>query len=160
MKGLFCAHCKARNNEEYKEVLKKRLVRVRLTCLAGVLVIAGAAVLTCLLPGKVDDYHLGVTYGMGTGLILGSIVAMLRIRKTMTNEEKLKVQRLKETDEREIEISNMALKQTAKLILAVLYLSMVFGALVSEELLCISSLLIGIFLLSYIGFQRYYENKV
>lgn len=160
MKGLFCAHCKARNNEEYKEVLKKRLVRVRLTCLAGVLVIAGAAVLTCLLPGKVDDYHLGVTYGMGTGLILGSVIAMLRIRKTMTNEEKLKVQRLKETDEREIEIGNMALKQTAKLILAVLYLSMVFGALVSEELLCISSLLIGIFLLSYIGFQRYYENKV
>lgn len=85
MKGLFCAHCKARNNEEYKEVLKKRLVRVRLTCLAGLLVIAGVAVL---------------------------------------------------------------------------YFSMVFGALVSEELLCISSLLIGIFLLSYIGFQRYYENKV
>lgn len=160
MKGLFCAHCKARNNEEYKEVLKKRLVRVRLTCLAGVLVIAGVAVLTCLLPGKVDDYHLGVTYGMGTGLILGSIVAMLRIRKTMTNEEKLKVQRLKETDEREIEISNMAIKQTAKLILAVLYLSMVFGALVSEELLNLSCLLIGIFLLSYIGFQKYYENKV
>lgn len=160
MKGLFCAHCKARNNEEYKEVLKKRLVRVRLTCLAGLLVIAGAAVLTCLLPGKVDDYHLGVTYGMGTGLILGSIVAMLRIRKTMTNEEKLKVQRLKETDEREIEISNMAIKQTAKLILAVLYLSMVFGALVSEELLNLSCLLIGIFLLSYIGFQKYYENKV
>lgn len=160
MKGLFCAHCKARNNEEYKEVLKKRLVRVRLTCLAGLLVIAGVAVLTCLLPGKVDDYHQGVTYGMGTGLILGSIVAMLRIRKTLTNEEKLKTQRLKETDEREIEISNMAIKQTAKLLLAVLYLSMVFGALVSEELLCISSLLIGIFLLSYIGFQRYYENKV
>lgn len=160
MKGLFCAHCKARNNEEYKEVLKKRLVRVRLICLAGLLVIAGAAVLTCLLPGKVDDYHLGVTYGMGTGLILGSIVAMLRIRKTLTNEDKLKVQRLKETDEREIEISNMAIKQTAKLLLVVLYLSMVFGALVSEELLNLSCLLIGIFLLSYIGFQKYYENKV
>lgn len=160
MKGLFCAHCKAKNNEEYKEVLKKRLIRVRLICLAGLLVIAGAAVLTCLLPGKVDDYHLGVTYGMGTGLILGSIVAMLRIRKTLTNEDKLKVQRLKETDEREIEISNMAIKQTAKLILAVLYLSMVFGVLVSEELLNLSCLLIGIFLLSYIGFQKYYENKV
>lgn len=160
MKGLFCAHCKAKNNEEYKEVLKKRLARVRLTCLAGLLVIAGVAVLTCLLPGKVDDYHQGVTYGMGTGLILGSVIAMLRIHKTLANEDKLKTQRLKETDEREIEIGNMALKQTAKLILAVLYLSMVFGALVSEELLCISSLLIGIFLLSYIGFQRYYENKV
>lgn len=160
MKGLFCVHCKAKNNEEYKKVLKKRLIKVRLISLAGVLIILGAAVLFHMLPGKVDDYQQGVTYGMGAGLILGSIVAMLRIRKILANEEKLKAQRLKETDEREIEISSKALNQTAKLLLTVLYLSMVFGALVSEELLCLSSLLIGIFLLSYIGFQKYYENKV
>lgn len=160
MKGLFCAHCKAKNNEEYKGVLKKRLVRVRLICLAGVLIILSAAVLFHTVLAEMDDYHQGVTYGMGTGLILGSIIAMLRIHKTLASEERLKEQRLKETDEREVEISNMALKQTAKLLLAVLYLSMVFGALVSEELLDLCCLLIGIFLLSYIGFQRYYENKV
>ncbi|MBD5534968.1 MAG: hypothetical protein HDQ99_04835 [Lachnospiraceae bacterium] len=160
MKGLFCAHCKAKNNEEYKEVLKKRLIRVRLICLSGVLIILGAAVLFHTVLAEMGDYHQGVTYGMGTGLILGSIVAMLRIYRTLASEEKLKEQRLKETDEREVEISNMALRQTAKLLLAVLYLSMVFGALVSEELLYLCCLLIGIFLLSYIGFQKYYENKV
>ncbi|MDE5801998.1 MAG: hypothetical protein K2I22_03660 [Lachnospiraceae bacterium] len=160
MKGLFCAHCKAKNNEEYREVLKKRLVRVRLLCLAGVLIILSAAVLFHTVLAEMDDYHQGVTYGMGTGLILGSIIAMLRIHRTLASEERLKEQRLKETDEREVEISNMALRQTAKLLLAVLYLSMVFGALVSEELLDVCCLLIGIFLLSYIGFQRYYENKV
>ncbi|MDE5679383.1 MAG: hypothetical protein K2I01_02990 [Lachnospiraceae bacterium] len=160
MKGLFCAHCKAKNNEEYKEVLKKRLIRVRLMCLAGVLIILGVAVISHMLPEIVDDYHQGVTYGMGTGLVLGSIVAMIRIYRILAREERLKEQRLKETDEREIEIDNMALKQTAKLMLAVLYLSMVFGALVSEELLSLSCLLIGIFLLSYIGFQKYYESKV
>ncbi len=160
MKGLFCAHCKAKNNEEYREVLKKRLIRVRLIGLAGVLIILSAAVLFHTVLAEMDDYHQGVTYGMGTGLILGSIVAMLRIYRTLASEEKLKEQRLKETDEREVEISNMALRQTAKLLLAVLYLSMVFGALVSEELLNLCCLLIGIFLLSYIGFRKYYENKV
>ena len=160
MKGLFCAHCKAKNNEEYREVLKKRLIRVRLICLAGVLIILSAAVLFHTVLAETGDYPPGVTYGMGTGLILGSIVAMLRIHRTLASEEKLKEQRLKETDEREVEISNMALRQTAKLLLAVLYLSMVFGALVSEELLDLCCLLIGIFLLSYIGFQKYYENKV
>ena len=160
MKGLFCAHCKAKNNEEYRKVLKKRLIRVRLICLAGVLIILSAAVLFHTVLAETGDYHQCVTYGMGTGLILGSIVAMLRIHRTLASEEKLKEQRLKETDEREVEISNMALRQTAKLLLAVLYLSMVFGALVSEELLDLCCLLIGIFLLSYIGFQKYYENKV
>lgn len=160
MKGLFCAHCKAKNNEEYKEVLKKRLVRVRLICLAGLLIIAGAAALFYMLPEKVDDYHQGFTYGMGAGLILGSVIAMIRIYRILADEERLKTQRLKETDEREVEISSMALRQTAKLLLAALYLSMVFGALVSEELLYLSCLLIGIFLISYIGFQKYYENKI
>lgn len=160
MKGLFCAHCKAKNNEEYREVLKKRLIRVRLLCLAGVLIVLSAAVLFHTVLAEMDDYHQGVTYGMGTGLILGSIKAMLHIHRTLASEERLKEQRLKETDEREVEISNIALRQTAKLLLAVLYLSMVFGALVSEELLNLCCLLIGIFLLSYIGFRKYYENKV
>lgn len=160
MKGLFCAHCKARNNEEYREVLKKRLVRVRLLCLAGVLIILGAAVFFRILPERVDDYHQGFAYGLGTGLVLGSIIAMFRIHRILASEERLKIQRLKETDERELEIGNMALRQTAKLLLAFLYLSMIFGALVSEELLYLCCLLICIFLLSYIGFRKYYENKI
>lgn len=160
MKGLFCAHCKAKNNEDYRKVLKKRLIRVRLLCLAGVLIVLSAAVLFHTVLAEMDDYHQGVTYGMGMGLILGSIKAMLHIHRTLASEERMKEQRLKETDEREVEISNIALRQTAKLLLAVLYLSMVFGALVSEELLNLCCLLIGIFLLSYIGFRKYYENKV
>lgn len=160
MKGLFCAHCKAKNNEEYRAVLRKRLIRVRLMCLMGLLVVVNAAVLFNTLFQEVGDWHQGAVYGMGTGLMLGSIVSMLRIRRILADEEKLKKQRLKETDERELEIESLALRQTAKLLLLVMYILMVFGILVSEELLKLCCLLIGIFLLSYIGFQRYYERKV
>ncbi len=160
MKGLFCAHCKARNNEEYRVILRKRLIKVRLMCVMGLLVILGAAVLFHTLLREAGDWHQGAVYGMGTGLMLGSAVAMFRIRRILSDEGRLKEQRLKETDERELEIGNMALRQTAKLLLLVIYILMVFGILISEELLKVCCLLIGIFLLSYIGFQKYYERKV
>ena len=160
MKGLFCAHCKARNNEEYRVILRKRLIKVRLMCVMGLLVILGAAVLFHTLLREAGDWHQGAVYGMGTGLMLGSAVAMFRIRRILSDEGRLKEQRLKETDERELEIGNMALRQTAKLLLLVIYIFMVFGILISEELLKVCCLLIGIFLLSYIGFQKYYERKV
>lgn len=160
MKGLFCAHCKAKNNEEYRVVLRKRLIKVRLMCAMGLSVILVAAVLFHTLLQEAGDWHRGAVYGMGTGLILGSIVAMFRIHRILSDEGRLKEQRLKETDERELEIGNLALRQTAKLLLLVMYILLVFGILISEELLKVCCLLISIFLLSYIGFQRYYENKV
>ena len=128
--------------------------------LTAVLVILGAAVLFHTLLREAGDWHQGAVYGMGTGLMLGSAVAMFRIRRILSDEGRLKEQRLKETDERELEIGNMALRQTAKLLLLVIYILMVFGILISEELLKVCCLLIGIFLLSYIGFQKYYERKV
>lgn len=160
MKGLFCVHCKAKNNEEYRVVLRKRLIKVRLMCMMGLLVIVGAAALFHTLLQEAGEWHQGAVYGMGTGLMLGSAVAMFRIHRILSDEGKLKEQRLKEADEREVEIGNLALRQTAKLLLLVMYILMVFGILVSEELLKLCCLLIGIFLLSYIGFQRYYERKV
>lgn len=160
MKGLFCAHCKAKNNEEYREVLKKRLVRVRLLGTAGILMVLGMRVLFSTLWKETDGHRQSFIYGMGTGLMLGSMIAIFRIRRFLANEELLKRQRLKETDERELEIGNLALRQTAKLMLALFYVLMIFSILVSRELLYVCCLLIGIFLLSYMVFRRYYENKV
>lgn len=160
MKGLFCAHCRARNNEEYREVLRKRLTRVWLVCIMGLLVALTGAVLFHTLLQEVGEYQQGAVYGMGVGLMLGAVVSMFRIRRVLADEGRLKEQRLKETDERELEIGSLALRQTAKLLLLALYILMVFGILVSEELLKVSCLLICTFLLSYIGFRRYYESKV
>ena len=63
----------------------------------------------------------------------------------MQHEEKLKEARLKETDERELEVANHALRFTAKIMLAVLYVFLIVGALFWEEIMLVCCILVGIF---------------
>ena len=56
---------------------------------------------------KVDDYMLGVYCGIGVGLICSGIVFLIRNKRLMKDEEKLKEARLQVTDERNIEIGSL-----------------------------------------------------
>lgn len=159
MKGLFCGGCKARNNEEYRLVLHKRQKRMWLLLGVGILT-AAVGMLGRFLLGVEGSRQIAMVVGFGVGLALGACIAVHRIHRILTREEKLKEQRLKETDERELEVGNQALQATAKLILALLYILMIVGGLFVEEVMWVCWLLIGAFLISYWLFHKYYEKKL
>lgn len=155
MNGLFCG-CRAKNNEEYKTVLKKRRNKCWLLFGAGTVTAALSIVAAVFGADIADAYQIGIVSGLGGGLILGSLIAITRICRTLASEERLKEKRLRETDEREIEVANQALQVTSKIILVVLYILMIVGGLFSEEIFSTCILLIGIFLVSYtIGCKIY-----
>lgn len=160
MKGLFCGVCKARNNEEFRAVLRKRELRMWFLFAVGLLTAALGLACWFVFGEQTDDYRVGLITGFGVGLGLGAVVAVWKIRKIMSNEERLKEERLKETDEREIEVNNQALQATAKLLLLVLYILMIVGAMFMEELLGVCWFLIAVFLLSYTLFHKHYERKL
>lgn len=156
MNGLFCGGCKAKNNEEYKLVLKKRRNKFWLLFGVGTVTAALSIVVAVFgadtaggFPVSANAYQIGLVSGLGVGLMLGCLIAVTKICRTMASEERLKENRLRETDEREIEVANQALQTTAKIILAALYILMIVGGLFSEMILSICTLLIGIFLVSY-----------
>lgn len=159
MKGLFCGGCKARTNDEYRVVLKKRQKRMPVLLIAGLLTVA-AGIVYIGINGFEDSYALGFVFGFGTGLALGAVLAMVKIWKTLQDEEKLKEARLKETDERELEVGNQALRLTAKVMLAVLYVLLIIGGLFWEEIMFVCCFLVGIFLLSYMIAKKYYEKQM
>lgn len=157
MKGLFCGGCKARNNEEYIKVLKQRQKKVSLLFAAG-LVTMLIGILAWRLMEGIADYQFGLISGFGGGLTIGAILAIINIRSILKSEEKLKENRLKETDEREIETGRRALQTTAKIVLVALYVMMIVGSLFVEEVMFICGILIAVFLLSYVICQKYYER--
>lgn len=153
--------CRARNNEEYRAVLKKRQVRLYLFILAGAAT-AGISLFVhfCTRIG-LSEYRLGFLLGMGIGLMLGGLLGLLQIRRKLTDEEKLKESRLKETDERELEVASLALRGTARLMLGVLYVLLVLGGLFADdELLWTCYGLIAVFLFSDVVLRKYYEAKI
>lgn len=161
MRGLFCQMCHAKNNEEYRAVLKKRQIRLMLLVLTGMATIGISLAAHFFWEAAVSEYRLGFLLGVGTGLILGAVIGLAQLRRKLTDEERLKEARLKETDEREIAVNNRALQTTAKILLAALYGMMVLGGLFDwREVVDMCLLLVGIFLLGYTGFREYYGKRM
>ena len=160
MSGLFCESRKVKNNEEYRLLLKKRQKRMWGLFTVGALTTALGAALSILEKEQISSRQTYFILGLGTGLALASVMEIWILRRKMGSEERLKKERLKEMDEREIEVRSRALQATAKLLLVVIYLLALIGGLFMEELVRVCLLLSGIFLLSYILFQRYYGMKL
>lgn len=160
MKGLFCDGRKAKTNEEYLQILKKRQRWMYGLLAAGLLTMALSVILNMLLKEQVSTRQTCFIMGLGTGLSLGSVIEIWRLRRIMGNEERLKQGRLKEVDEREIEVRSRALLATAKMMLVIIYILGVIGGLFIEELVEICLLLSCIFLFSYMLFQKYYGKKL
>ena len=161
MRNLFYPTCRAKNNEEYRAVLKKRRVGFYLFILTGIATEGLVLFLYYCARIEIPDYRLGYLLGMGAGLAASGVIGLVRIRKRMTDEEKLKEFRLKETDERELEMDSLALKATAKLLLAVMYVVLIVaGVFERDELMCVCFGLIVIFLLGYDVFRKYYGTKI
>lgn len=130
MKG-FClfSGSKVTNNEEFRKQLQAKN-----KCLLGLIllgVISAAAGYYMEFSGKmkVDDYMLGVYCGIGVGLICSGIVFLIRNKRLMKDEGKLKEARLQVTDERNIEIGSRALRMAAFVLLIVMYFAFLFGGL-------------------------------
>lgn len=161
MKGLFCPVCKARNNEEYRAILKKRQMRMYWFIIGGI-VTEGISLFAYFCPWiQLSDYRLGFLLGAGAGMAFGGMVGLIRIRGKLKDEEKLKEFRLKETDERELELDSLALQGAARILLAALYVLMIFGGVLNNDgLLNVSIGLLAIFLIGNMALRKYYESKI
>lgn len=161
MRNLFYPTCRAKNNEEYRAVLKKRQVVFYLFILTGMVTEGLVLFLHYGTRMEIPDYRLGYLMGMGAGLAASGVVGLMRIRRRMADEEKLKEFRLKETDERELEMDSLALRATAKLVLAVMYIVLIVaGVFERDELLYVCLGLVVLFLLGYDVFRKYYGTKI
>ena len=161
MENLFCSGCKAKNNEEYRAVLKKRQVGFYLFILAGLATESLVLFLNYCTRIHFAEYRLGYLLGLGAGLIVGGVVGLVRIRRRMADEEKLKEFRLKETDERELEVNSLALRATTKTLLVALYVSLIVaGVFEREDLLYACVGLVALFLFGYTAYRKYYETKI
>ena len=142
-------------------MLKKRQVGLWLIILVGLATVGLVLFLNFCTQIHIGEYQMGYLLGVGTGLILGGLVAMVQIRRRLADEEKLKEYRLKETDERELEVDSLALRAAAKTLLVALYVILIVtGVFGREELVHVCLGLVALFLLGYAAFRKYYGTKI
>lgn len=150
MKG-FClfSGSKVTNNEEFRKQLQAKNKCLLGLILLGVISAAAAYYMEFSGKMKVDDYMLGVYCGIGVGFICLGIAFLIRNKRLMKDEEKLKEARLQVKDERNVEIGSRALRMAAFVLLIVMYLVFLFGGLYDSMISKVMSCLICLFIVVY-----------
>lgn len=159
IKGLLY-HSDAKNNEEYKTELENRKRMMKFIVLIGLFTHVVLGCITRFQPELTTNYSIGLFSGLGTGLIVGGLMGIFKLRKTINNEAALKEARLTETDEREKAISAKAIHTTLKIMFISIYLLILLCSVVTTDTVTVLCLLLCIFVLSYLFSRKLYSQRM
>ena len=147
----------AAGNGDFKLVLRRRCV------LYGMMAAAGLLTLALSLAGTAsglleEDFLSGFYAGIGGGLLAGGLYAFINTRRTLKNPARLRAAEVKETDERNREVSLRALSATAWILLVVLYVvllvSVFFNRTIFWTVFCLGAVFFVTMGLAWLYYNR------
>ena len=142
---------------DFKQVLRRRCILYGIMAAAGLLTLAVSLAGTAL--GLLEeDFLSGFYAGIGGGLLAGGLYALINTRRTLKNPARLRAAEVKETDERNREVSLRALSATAWILLVVFYavllVSVFFSRVVFWTVFCL-----GVCFFVTMGLAWLYYNR-
>lgn len=159
MLGMFCG-TNVSSNEEYKKYVKKRIMIMKVLVFIGVVTLGVAMAAEQIWNIQADSYILGVYSGVGSGLMVAGVVLIVKNRRLLQNEEKLRQARVEAYDERNLEINTKATKIALGILLVGMYMVMLIGGLWYPILMRVMSVLVCLFLVAYFVAYKIIEKRV
>lgn len=161
MKG-FClmSATKATNNEEYRKQIQTKNKYMWGLIILGLITTVIAYYMEFSGKMKVDDYMLGVYCGLGVGLFACGIALLIRNKRLLKDEAKLKEARLQATDERNVEIGMRAQKVATIVLFVAIYFVFLIGGMYDSILSKVMSCLICLFVVAYAIAWRVLDHKM
>lgn len=147
-------------DQEYLKSLK-RLNRYYLataimliTCL--VILFLGTSFYELKINQRASDYLSGFLLAIAVILF----IYVIRNQKLMKDPKLLKKERIKNSDERNVEIMKKSLQFTSYFMVIALVLTSVAGSFLSEVIMQMASLLIALFFISYLVCYLYFKKRL
>lgn len=155
MIGPFC-YRDIHSDEEYIKHLKKK------NMIFYFMMVCGIIAFLCIFIGgnRLTDYAQGFLAGAGTGLIVGSVVLIFKNHQILKDKHKLKIERIKITDERNRLISDRASRFALISILIEIYLVSIISLFFNSMTYRICIILLATFILLYMIAYRFYAKKL
>lgn len=150
MKG-FCLFqiTKEQNNAEYRKKLENQNKCMLVIIVIGVITSVVAFFAEFFSEIKLDDFMLGVYSGVGVGLVAAGVGMLVRNRRLLGDETRLKEARLKVTDERNVEIASRSIKTATITLVAAIYVMFLIGGFFYPVISKCMMLSIAVFFLTY-----------
>jgi hypothetical protein len=159
MRGLLCGTT-AKTNEEYKQVVKTRIYRFAVLGLIGVITLITALLAEFYWKLNVKEEMLGVYTGAGFGIVLISVIMIIKNTLMLKDEEKLKASRISNADERIKEISNRAFRTASIIMLIAMYSLALIGGLFYPALVRLLLMIVSIFVFAYFVSFNIYNKRM
>ena len=159
MNGIFCGTI-THTDEAYQKVIRFRMRVFVGMFVAGLLTFCAVFVVMNVRPELLSDYQAGTYTGFGSGLTFVSILLWLKNRNLLHDDEKRRKSRLSDSDERNIEISQKAMRMAAFVMIVALYVVGLIGGFFYPILTKVLLLLVCLFLLVYVVTFKWMEKKM
>lgn len=159
MRGIFCGS-NAKNNEEYRIYVKTKMNLLLLLFFIGLVTMAISLMAEFYWTVTINEHMLGVYTGAGTGLAAAGAVLWIKNKLLLNNEEKLKISRISNSDERMQEINSKAIRVATVILLVALYVIGLIGGLFNPILIKVLFGCMTIFVAAYIIAYKIYEKKM
>lgn len=147
----------AKTDEEFAEVLRKRRNLIPVLAMAGAAAIAAS---TFLLRSEERAFLAGLYMGVGCGLLAVCVVCFLKIRSILKDEKKIRMHRLKETDERNIQVVMKAHYTATVLLIAVGYAVLLVSGFFSMEVFWTVWVLVMLYCVLFAIGKTFYERRM
>lgn len=148
----------ANTDGEYRETLKRRRQFIPVLMLAGAASIAVSAVLT--RSGEDKDFLAGLYMGIGCGIIGAAAAWFVKIRSILKDEKKLRMKRLQEYDERNVQLNLKAHNTAGVLLLMTGYVIMLVSGFFSMEIFWTAWGLVMLYFILFIAVRMIYDKMM
>ena len=142
-------------DKDYKEVLKKRVGLCYIIIILGFITLG----LDVVFFSYLSDFLSGVYVGIGAGLIGAGVVLLIKIKKVLKDEKKIKQKRLSEQDERNIMIKQKAAQSSTVVILVLAYLGLMVAGIFNLIVFWTLWVVVAVFMIVFVMFSFYYNRK-
>lgn len=159
MKGLLC-NSSVRTNDEYRGVIKVRMHIMVVMFLIGLITLTVSVVAKVAWEVSISDQMLGVYTGVGSGLTVAAIVLWIKNKRILADEDKIKQNRLSNTDERLREINSKAFRVASIALLVALYAVGLVGGLFYPILVKVLAGVVSVFILVFFTAYKIFEKRM
>ncbi len=146
----------ANTDEEYREILKRRIKFIPVLILGGAASIAVSVIL--MQSGEEKGFLAGLYMGIGCGLLGASTIQFLRIRSILRDEKKLRMKRLQEYDERNVQLNLKAHNTAGTLLIVIGYVLMLVAGFFSMEVFWTVWVLVMLYFILFIAVRMIYDR--
>ncbi|MDD3206333.1 MAG: hypothetical protein PHS74_11475 [Lachnospiraceae bacterium] len=136
-------------DDDYRAYLNKKKPVYAVLFLAGIITILITQLAQFVWKVELMDYMHGFYTGIGVGLLVIAIFLYARNRRTLGSPERLRKERIKNTDERNLKIGQKSRMIALAALLVGIYVAMLIGGLWYPILTKVLAGLVYLFLISY-----------